>query len=132
MGLAFAMPRFGTGAQRRLQVSFASRRLVAAGLRVGKLLQHLIEREAAHRLARRELLERGDVLRDVFLRGEEQKSPVNPPVGVIDADMVAVLERIIAQIEDFGHAQWHERFLSDIENCNKQKGVEGHAYRVYL
>jgi hypothetical protein len=56
-------------------------RSLAAGCRVGQLLQHLIEREAADLLARRKLLERGDVLTNIFLRGREQKSREQNRIG---------------------------------------------------
>ena len=72
---------------------------MAAGLPVRELLQHLIEREAADLLARRELLERGDVFPDVFLRRHEQERAVSPPVAVVHGNMIGLFEWIGAEVE---------------------------------
>ena len=77
--------------------------------------QHLVEREAADLLARREFLERRQELPDVLLRRHEQEDVLDPPLLVAHAIVVGRLERIGAQVEDLRQAQRHERFLPDIE-----------------
>jgi hypothetical protein len=74
-------------------------------------LHHLVEREAACLLAGRKLLERGEEATDVLLRRHEQEDTIDPPACVTDADMVGLLERIRAKIEELGQAQRDKRFL---------------------
>ena len=90
-------------------------RLLAAGLGVGKLLQHLVEAEASDFLARRELRKCGDVLGDEFLRGDKQEDAVDAPVRVVHGDVIGLLERIRAQIEDLRHAQRREGLLPNVK-----------------
>src|SRR5262245_22163130 len=78
-----------------IEVSFAS---VAAALRTAReRFQHLVEREAAGLLARREFFERGQELSHVLLGRHHYEDVVNAPMLVIDAFMVRGLERVRAQ-----------------------------------
>src|SRR5258706_9908213 len=88
---------------------------VLAGASLLKLCQHLIEGEAAGLLPRRELLVRGQVLAHESLRRDEHKHPLRIPGVIIARQMVGVLERISAEVEQLRGAQRDERILPDLE-----------------
>jgi len=85
---------------------------VVAGL---QFLQHPLEREAAHFLARWELLECRQEPSDEGLRRDQEEDALEPPVIVVHAFVIADLERIGPQIEELGDTKFGKRILPDVE-----------------
>ena len=79
-------------------------RLLTSGLRVRETLQHIVEREAADFLARREFLKGAQELRDELLGRHEQEDAIDSPSVVTDSDVVGQLERIGTQVVYLGHS----------------------------
>jgi hypothetical protein len=120
--------------------------LPSASTRRRQLLQNLIEREAPDLLARQEIPERGDVLRDVLLRRHEQASAVNSPTGIADAIVVPVKEFVARvwslprksvadvvavemDLEAFlAHLHACEQLLLDVRNTDGRKQRGEHVF----
>src|SRR5262245_14873885 len=67
--------------------------------RIAQLLQGLLDREAARLLARRELLEAGDMLRHDRLRRNDHEGVLDEPAHVVAGFVLRALERVGAQVE---------------------------------
>jgi hypothetical protein len=104
--------RFTATRHRRTRPSAAS--VLGLGW-IRERIEHLVEREAANFMAGWELFERTQEGTSVFLRWYEQQDTVDSPVGVIHGDMVGLLERIGAQVEQFAKAQDLKRLLPAVK-----------------
>src|SRR5450432_2253461 len=79
---------------------FGLTRSLAAGGRRRKAFQHLIQRETANLLARREFLECRNVFRDELLSWYQQERAIEHPVAIVHGHPVGHFEWIATQIED--------------------------------
>src|SRR5438552_11306710 len=82
--------------RRMKRCSLVRRLLVGAGggLHLGR---HLVEREAAGRLARREVPEGAEVSRDIGVRGNQQEDAIDAPPRIADGLVVGKLEGVGAE-----------------------------------
>jgi hypothetical protein len=86
-----------------------------AGRRIPELLHGLFDREASGLLARRELLEAHEMLRDQRLRRDQHEGVLDEPPHIVARLVLGPFERVGSQIEQPGQAELHHRLRPDIE-----------------